>query len=116
MRSLALGDKERWDIGIDEHGNFAMLDGLEQLTQFLRNRLLFIKNEWRYNNTIGVPYFEFILVDNPDFVTIESIFKKTILETKEVSKILSFNMTLKNLNLKIDFRVKSTFGIVEGSI
>jgi hypothetical protein len=116
MKSLALGDNTRWDIGIDENGNFAMVSELSQLQQLLRNRLLFIKNEWRYDNTIGVPYFEFILIDNPNFVTIESILKKTILETKEVSRILSFEMKLENFNLKVNFRVKSTFGIVEGNI
>ena len=116
MISLALGDKERWDIGIDAEGNFVMLSDLSQLQQFLRNRLLFIKNEWRYNNTIGVPYYEFILIDNPNFITIESIFKKTILETKEVSKILDFSMSLQNFNLQVNFRAKSVFGVIEGSV
>jgi len=116
MISLSLGKNEEWDMGLDEKGNFAMVSELSQLQQFLRNRLLFIRAEWRYNKTIGVPYYEFILVDNPNFLTIESIFKKTILETEGVEKILDFSMSVKNLILNVNFRVKSKFGIVEGGI
>jgi hypothetical protein len=113
---LALGCNDRWDIGIDASGNFVFVDGLNQLRQVLRNRLLFIKNEWKYNISIGVPYYEYILIDNPNIKTIESIFKKVILETHEVSSILEFNLSLKNHLLNVKFKVKSTFGVMEGEI
>lgn len=116
MKSFALGDKDRWDIGIDEAGNFVFVDGLNQLGQFLRNRLLFIKNEWKYNISIGVTYYEYILIDNPNIKTIESIFKKVILETPEVSSILEFNLSIGNYILNVKFKVKSTFGVIEGEI
>ena len=116
MISIALGDKDRWDIGIDSDGNLVMISNINQLVQFLRNKLIFIRGEWRYDIRVGFPYFEFVFVNQPNFLTIESIFKKAILETKEVTKLLDFEMNLENNILRVFFRVDSVFGIVEGEI
>ena len=113
MKSLSLGHKDRWDIGIDEDGNFLFLTKAEQVAQFLRNRLLFIFKEWRYNQYIGVPYYEHILVNSPNLGLIESIFKKEILETKEVEELQEFELTLRNLNLNVYFSATSIFGRFE---
>jgi len=113
MKSLALGDKYCWDIGIGTDGNFVFLTKADQVAQHLRSRLLFISKEWRYEQDEGVPYYEHILVNTPNLRLIESIFKKEILETKEISSLDVFEMTLQNLNLNVYFEGISIFGRFE---
>ena len=116
MKSLYLGNNDRWDIGIGEDGNFVFIQDAEQLAQFLRNKLLFIAKEWRYNQLVGVPYYEHILVNTPNLGLIKSIFKKEILETNEVERLLEFELTLRNLNLNVYFSAISIFGRFEVNI
>jgi len=117
MKSLYLGDSSRWDIGIGEDGNFVFIQDANELAQHLRNKLLFVWKEWRYNQEVGVPYYEYILVGNPNIGLIESIFKKEILDTNEVEKLLEFELILNpNHILNVYFVAISIFGRVEVTI
>ena len=116
MLSMSLGDKDRWDIGIDSNGDLVFVKDLDEVVQNLRSRIIFIRKEWRYNINIGFPWWEFVFVDNPNLATIESILKKTILKTYGVNKILEFSMSLKNNMLSVFFRVDTLYGIAQGEI
>jgi len=116
MLSMALGDKERWDIGIDTSGNLVFVNELDELVQHLRSRIIFIKKEWRYDIRIGFPWWEFVFINNPNLRTIESLLKSLILKTEGVTKILEFEMNLQNNMLNVFFRVDSIYGIAQGEI
>jgi hypothetical protein len=116
MTSMSLGDKDRWDIGIDAYGNLVFVEKLDEVVQNLRSRIIFIRKEWRYNKNIGFPWWEFVFINNPNLITIESILKKTILKTHGVTKILDFEMSLKNNMLSVFFRVDTIYGIAQGEI
>lgn len=116
MISMSLGDKDRWDIGIDSEGNLVFVTDLDEIVQHLRSRIIFIKKEWRYNKNVGFPWWEFVFIDQPNLSTIQSILKKTILKTEGVVKILEFEMTLKNNMLHVFFRVNTIYGIAQGEI
>jgi len=116
MLSMSLGEKERWDIGIDTEGNLVFVNKLDEIVQHLRSRIIFIKKEWRYNINVGFPWWEFVFVNTPNLSTIESILKKTILKTHGVTKILYFEMSFKNNMLNVFFRVDTIYGIAQGEI
>lgn len=44
------------------------------------------------NTDLGIPYFEAVLVKNPDLTFIESLFKNTILEEPYVESLISFEV------------------------
>lgn len=116
MKSLYLGEKDRWDIGIGEDGNFVFVEDDSEVVQNLRERLLFIYGEWIYDITKGVPYYEHILIDNYNLRTIESILKKEILEHELVNEIVYFSMSLNNLVLNVEFKVKTNTAFLEGEL
>jgi len=113
---MSLGDKDRWDIGIDSNGDLVFVTDLDQVVQHLRSRIIFIKKKWRYNMTVGFPWWEFVFINNPNLITIQSILRKTILKTEGVTKILDFDMNLKNNMLSVFFRVDTIYGITQGEI
>lgn len=115
MQSLGLGDKTVWDLNLDGN-NINIVRKQEELAQTLRNKLIFIRGEWRYEITVGIPYFEHILIDNPNLTIIESLFKKAILETNGVLKMLRFEMKLEKQMLSVSFSVQSIYGNIEGQI
>lgn len=47
----------------------------------LRNRLLLFKGEWFRDTRVGLPYFEQILVKNPNIALLENIFRQAIVST-----------------------------------
>lgn len=71
---------------------FAMTSGKDELVQRLTTRLLVFLGEWWKDVNLGVPYKEDVLIKNPLYDTIATDIKQTILETKGISKILSFRI------------------------
>jgi hypothetical protein len=112
-------DTEFKDL-IVENGNlkFTSNDG-EYISQKIENLLLFFQGEWWLNEDLGLPYYESILVKNPDFNLISTIFKEEILTIEEVETIEKFEVDYDNSlrKLTIFFAVKTTSGdTIEGSV
>lgn len=95
--------------------DLVITDEKEQLIQNLKIRLLFFLGEWFLDVTRGVPYFEEILIKNPNQARVESILKEQILETENVNEMLEFNLNYDNINrvLSVRFSVDTTFGIID---
>lgn len=83
-----------------------------QVRQNLKIRLLLIRGEWFLDSRIGLPYFEEILVKNPDFSAIDVTIKATILETPEVEEILSYSSSFDRTSrkLSISFTALTVYG------
>lgn len=88
----------RIDIQMDENKNFIIEKGTFLLTnsivdyvrQKVRTKIKWFLNEWFMDISLGIPYFQYIYVKNPDIQTIESILRleiENIKEVKEVPKI-----------------------------
>lgn len=58
--------------------------------QKIRLKLSIFANEWYLNNTIGIDYFNNVLIKDPDINLIEDIFKTKILEMPEIQELISF--------------------------
>ena len=64
MKTLLL-DHTYWDLAIDANGNLAMASGAYALAQDAASAIRLFKGEYWYDTTIGIPYFQQILGENP---------------------------------------------------
>jgi hypothetical protein len=75
-----------------------LLVGAAAIAQRLRTRLLFFKKEWFLDQRQGMPYYEQILVKNPDLTLVQSIFRRAILSTPGVLSISRFGIVHDTIN------------------
>lgn len=89
-----------------------VIESVDRVVQNIKIRLLHIYKEWYLDTTLGVPYFEEILVKDPDIPKIESIIIDTILKTRNVNQLLSFDSFFNNANREysVTFQVNTQFG------
>jgi len=91
MANLLLNDDGDLDI---QANNFVVNSGLQAIQQHLQSRLRFFLGEWFLDVTLGVPYFQSILVKKAVFPVVINIFKQTILNTPGVNEIDTFEVNL----------------------
>ncbi|GHU37515.1 hypothetical protein FACS1894105_09780 [Clostridia bacterium] len=60
------------DIVVSETGDIVQTDSIRQAVSI---HLKWFLSEWRFNRVYGVPYFEEILVKNPDIERIKTILR-----------------------------------------
>lgn len=85
-------EPERHDLYLDPDGNLAMVEDSASITQLCKQRLLAYRGEWFLNALTGVPWFQNILVRPFNEVISEALIKRTILQTRGVEELLSFEM------------------------
>lgn len=112
-------DETDWDLSLDVDGNIATVTDGACVQQNIRERLQTFLGEWFLDNTVGVPWFQEIFVRPANVALTSSILKKTILESKYVSRMLEFYMSadLRNRKVSVDkFTVLTDFGDITGSV
>lgn len=108
------------DLFLDDSRNFSRTSTkAETLAQRISTRLSTFLGEWYLDRSLGVPYFEEVLVKNPNIDQIRSLLITIIADTEEVKQVTSmeveFNARLRTFTA--NFVVMSTFGeTVEGGI
>lgn len=55
-------------------GDVSLADGLAAIAQRVRDAFLTVKGEWFLDTTYGVPYFDDILVKNPNLAVVKARF------------------------------------------
>jgi len=115
MSDIAL-DSITGDISIIE-GVIALNDENTAIAQHLRSRLRTFFGEWFLDISVGVPYFEQILIKNPNPVSVDSILKKEILETDGILELLTFDLDLNptTRELTLTFQARTITGSVDFS-
>jgi len=80
----------------------------EYFAQILKLRLYIIKGEWYLNNSIGLPYFDEILIKNPNLSRIEDLMKREIIAVTGEQSIKTFNLEYNNITreLTVTFTVQ----------
>jgi len=112
MRDLKLNSSGDLDIsGYDLH----LVDEKERVAQQLLIRLRFFQGEWYLDTTFGMPYYQTILLKQPDGAEVAAVFKAEIVQVADVNKILEFSIDYNNAlrQLSVDFIVDTTFGPVD---
>ena len=77
-----------------ENNDLVFVRGVDETVQRLRIKFHFFLREWYEDPTMGIPWYEQILVKNPFIPSIEQIFRKVILDDENIDRIVSLNVTL----------------------
>ncbi len=89
MADLALDNDGDLDISGAE---LSIVRDDDALVQHCQIRFRLVKGEWFLDTRVGMPYFEKILVKNPDTVVIGALFRKAILEQPGIVEITRFEL------------------------
>ena len=91
---------KRTDIAVNElgyisfeNGDMKVVEDYNQVIQHIKQRLQTFKGEWFLNSDEGVPYMDYVFIDNPDLNTISTVIKRAIVTTPGVESISEFAMT-----------------------
>lgn len=98
-------------------GNLQVLAGAEAIVQGVLVRLQFFKGEWFLDLDAGIPYFQSVLVKNPDPNVLQTIFREAILATPGVLALTSLVLTLDRVTrrLTVAFRISTDVGELDAS-
>lgn len=91
--------------------------GADPVQQDILQAMRTFLNEWYLDNTLGIPWFQQILIKNPDQSKIDAIFINTILSRRGVIQLLSYDFEeiRPDRILKDTFKVQRTTGKVDYS-
>jgi len=86
-------------------GDIEITDSVEQA---IRIRLLWFYKEWRLGPAKGIPYYEEVLVKNPNKLRIKQLFREEILSVDEVDSVERLQATIDEATriLTVQYRVK----------
>ena len=92
------------------NNSLTIVDGDDAIRQNLSVRLRFFKGEWLMDTRLGLPYYDYVLVKNPNLVLIRGIFRKAILDTPGLDSLERFAFIYDNTTrtLSIDFAARKT--------
>ena len=85
------------DLKIDERGDISLTDNVQQAVKV---RLQWFFNEWRFAPQFGVPYFEEILIKNPNSIRVRSIIRDEALTVDEVIDAQKITLSFDKLTRK----------------
>jgi len=93
-----------------------LVKDVDYIRQSLEIRLRFFRGEWFLDVNAGTPYYQEILVKNPNLPNIENILKARILETVGVNELTEFSLVISGQREgTLDFKADTIFGPVEFS-
>lgn len=96
-----------------DFGKVYIVNGIDKVNQQVKVRLKWFLGEWKFDKTIGIPYFQEILGKvNPDYIYIFSLIKFEIEKIENVLKveIIDYNYIEHKQELTFNIAVNTTFG------
>ncbi len=105
------------DLEVENNDLKLTSDNSEYTSQTIETVLKRFKGEWWLNEDEGLPYYDSILVKNPNMDLINTLFKTEIIAIPTIAKIISFTSQFDNSlrQLSISFEVQLTNGEIIGS-
>lgn len=76
-----------------ENNALVLVTDQQEVKQRLEQRLQTFYGEWFLNTAEGVPYYEDILIKNPNSTLVEATLKSVITNTPGVDDLLEFELT-----------------------
>lgn len=109
------------DLQIDKDGSFVFtnfdLTVNSELDLYVEQKLYstlrMFKGEWYLNIEAGIPYFQDVLIKNPNLSVLSGIFKAAINSVDGVDEIVSFDLDYQESGRKLD--VSFVVRLVDGS-
>lgn len=97
------------DILVTENGDVALTESIRQAVVI---KIKWILDEWRLGPEIGFPWFEEVLIKNPDLAKIRSLLRSAIMEVDGVQSAVvseaTVNSAERKLTVKFSFVVDET--------
>lgn len=96
------------------NGDLALIGSKEGIRQNCLQRLRTYFGEWFLDVTIGVPYYQQILVKNPDQGKIDAVFVNTIINTPGITALTNYSFFFDPVArvLRVSFKALTTDGVV----
>jgi hypothetical protein len=85
-----------------------LVDGDDAIVQHVALRLRMFRGEWFLDSTVGMPYYERVLVKNPDLVAVRSAFRQAIASTPGIASIDKFDLALDSTIRKLTVTFTAT--------
>lgn len=103
------------DLYLNRNGDVEIIGSIRQALQI---KLKWFLGEWVFNPDLGVPYFEDILIKNPNQAIIEKDIREQILSVEGVTGIdsLSLSWDRQTRNLSCKFITQTTEGEIESEV
>lgn len=113
----------RLDLLLDDNGvvlrggDWAFAVDREGIQQRISQVLKTIAGEWFLDLDYGLPYFEQILIKNPNLPAVQDIFRRALLSVRGVSSVDRINLTLDTTSriLRVDWVVSTDLGLLVGA-
>jgi hypothetical protein len=114
-RTIRLTDEDDIDISA---GTLVVTAGVEAVRSAVRIRLQAFLGEWFADATIGTPWFQSILIKNPDPSVLNSVFRDRITGTLGVTSLTSLDLSYDRANRKLTVRFSATcdFGVFDDAV
>lgn len=99
------------DILLDKSGDLyfkgADIVLANSVRQKIKIRLRWFFQEWRWDDEVGIPYFEYLLVKNPDLDQVKEIIEEQIFNVDEVTEVndVSIEIDSKSRGATITYEV-----------
>lgn len=113
------------DVNSASYGDFLISGGdiqgtpnqLTAIQQHILQRLRTFQGEWFLDNTVGIPFFQQILVKNPNIGTVNGLFISEIRNTPGVASLTKYGFVVDTPKRRItaSFRALTTSGVVDYS-
>lgn len=101
-------------------GNLAVVTDKAQVTAWkMTNLFRLFKGEWFRDKRVGVPYFQYVLVSNPNLPLIGALFKQVALAAPGVASVsaVGLNFTPKTRHLDATIQAQTNEGaVLEGGV
>lgn len=90
-------------------------EGLDATAQRIKVRLKLFLGEWFLDLLAGIPYYQDILVKNPDETAINAIIKEAILSVPTVIELVTYTASLDNARrtFTVTFHCRTEDGTIE---
>lgn len=89
MLDILLGNSG--DLKITDSGDIELTNSVRQA---IRVRLRWFLGEWRLGPDAGIPWFEEILIKNPNIDRCCQLFREAILSVEEVKNVTNMSLTI----------------------
>ncbi len=99
-------------------GTLVILKGSDSIVQAVKIALQCFKGEWFLDPDSGVPFFQDVLVKNPDPSVLQTVFRDAILEVPGVLALNALELAQDRgaRTLTVTFRVSTDVGELDGSV
>ena len=100
------------------NGQLVLVDGVNQTAQQIKIALLTFLGEWFMDTSVGLPWFEQNLIKQPEKAKVENIFRKKVLEVKDVLRVIEMSLEVERQSraLIVSFKAETSNGLISDKV